>query len=79
MHLNGLAPLWMIRCRLRMGFWLSLLHVSHWNSSLRYGCGDDSRDVLYETGYTNDITRYVPTVTRNLSRNALRELGNALH
>ena len=35
--------------------------------------------ILYETRYTNDITRYVPTVTRNLSRNALRELGNALH
>ena len=34
---------------------------------------------IYETRYTNDITRYVPTVTRNLSRNALRELGNAVH
>ena len=35
--------------------------------------------MFYTKGVTNDITRYVPTVTCNLSRNALREFGNALH
>ena len=58
-----------VRCPLRSLKWLDNLEITRHKEI----------SILYETRYTNDITRYVPTVTRNLSRNALRELGNALH